>query len=163
MRYEPRVSSDSGAASDEQRSKLRRIAHAAQRAALGGMALVVAYSAYLFANHTALITYLQRDIPGATIAPGGGAVTLAGAPSLIPIAIFVAAVWQAGGLFRLFGRRQFFDPAAPRLLVRLGGFAVVAAVGGIVVRTLVALLMTSANPRANGSSSSKLARTRSPS
>jgi hypothetical protein len=110
MRYEPRASSDSGAASDDQRSKLRRIAHAAQWAALGGMALVVAYSAYLWTNHTALITYVQRDI------------------------------------FRLFGKRQFFDPAAPRLLVRLGELAVVVAAGGIAVRTLVVLLMTSANP-----------------
>ena len=146
MGYDLHAGGGASAASDDRRSKLRRIAHVAEWVALGGMALVVAYSAYLWSNETALTAYLQRDIPGITIAPGGGAVILAGVVSLMPVAIFVAAMWAVRSLFLLFGRSQIFDPAAPRLLVRLGGLAIAAAVAGIVVRTLVILIMTSANP-----------------
>jgi len=126
--------------------KLRLIAHVAEWVALGGMALVVAYSAYLWSNPIALTTYLQRDVPGLTIAPDGSAVILAGLLNVIPTAIFVAAMWVARSLFRVLGKSQFLDPAAPHLLVRLGGLAIAAAGAGVVVRTLVVLIMTSAHP-----------------
>jgi len=71
---------------------------------------------------------------------------LAGMLSLIPVAIFVAAMWEVRRLFRLLGKSRVLDPAVPRLLVRLGRLAVAAAVAGIVVRTLVVLVMTSSNP-----------------
>ncbi|WP_036260423.1 DUF2975 domain-containing protein [Methylocapsa aurea] len=135
----------SASASDKRR-KLRLISRAAEWIAFGGMALVVAYCAYLWSNESALTAYLQRDVPGIALAPSGNSLILPYLLSLIPVAIFVAAMWEARGLFCLLGKAEIFDSAAPRRLVRLGVLAIAAAVAGIVVRTLVVLVMTSANP-----------------
>ena len=107
---------------------------------------MIAYGIYLGSNPHALMAYLKRDIPGVAIMPDAGATTLASVLSLIPVAIFVAAMWQARSLFRLLGKSRIFDPAAPRLLARLGRLAIAAALAGIVMRTLVVLAITSANP-----------------
>jgi hypothetical protein len=133
------------ASSEDRRRKLRLISCVAEWVSLGGIALAVAYSGYLCSHPEALAAYLTKDIPGVAITPGGSMI-LAGMLGLIPVAIFVAWMWEARGLFRLLGKSQSLDPAAPGLLVRLGGLAFAAAVGNIVARTLAVLAMTMANP-----------------
>ena len=143
---EVRVDSNTNASIDDRRRKLRLISRVAEWVALGGITFAVAYSGYLCSHPEALTAYLTKDIPGVAIAPSAGSLMVAGVFSLIPVAIFVATLWEARRLFRLLGKSQSLDPATPGLLVRLGGLAFAAAVGGIIVRTLVVLAMTIANP-----------------
>jgi hypothetical protein len=107
---------------------------------------VVGYCAYLVVDPWALATFLQKDVPGVPITPATGTLALAGALSLVPIAVFVAAMWQAFGLFHHLGQAQSFDSRAQHHLLTLAKLAIAAAVLGVVVRTLVVLVMTSANP-----------------
>jgi hypothetical protein len=78
--------------------------------------------------------------------PSGGSLILAYLTSLVPTAIFVAALWEARGFFRLLGATEIFDPAAPPRVVRLGVLAIAASIAGIVVRLVVGLIMSSADP-----------------
>lgn len=132
--------------SGDRRRKLRRIARVAEWISLGGMALVGTYSAYMWGDQAALTAYLQRDVPGIIGVPSGGSLILAYLVSLVPAVIFVAALWEARGFFRILGATEIFDPAAPSRLVRLGVLAIAAAVAGIVVRLVVGLVMSSADP-----------------
>jgi hypothetical protein len=142
------LSLDSAASecSRDRRRKLRRIARVAEWISLGGIALVGTYSAYLWSDQAALTAHLQRDVPGIVGVPTGGSLILAYLASLGPAAIFVVALWEARGVFRLLGATEFFDPAAPPRLVRLGVLAVAASVAGMVVRLVVGLVMSSADP-----------------
>ncbi len=146
MVREAHFDGNTGASVDDRHRKLRSISRAAEWVVLGGITLAVAYSGYLCGPPQALAAYLTRDIPGVAIGPAGGSIILAGMLSLIPVALFVAAMWEARRLFRLLGKNQILDAAVPRLLVRLGGLAVAAAVASFVVRTLVGLAMTINNP-----------------
>lgn len=135
-----------GGSSEDRCRRLRRLSTIAQGLALGSIALVVGYCAYLVVEPAALTAFLQKDVPDTIFAPTGGWLALAGALALAPVAVFVAAMWQAFGLFHHLGRAQSFDARAQRYLATLGKLAIVAAVLGVVVRTLVVLIMTSANP-----------------
>ena len=135
-----------GGLSEDRRRRLRRLSAIAKGLALGSIALVVGYCAYLVVDPAALITFLQKDVPGTSVVPATGWLALAGGLSFAPIAVFVAAMWQAFGLFHHIGRAHSFDARAQRYLVTLGELAIAAAVLGVVVRTLVVLIMTSANP-----------------
>jgi hypothetical protein len=146
MAQEVHFGSNANASIEDRRRKLRLISSVAEWVALGGITLAFGYGAYLCSHPEALTAYLTKDIPGVAITPAAGSLIVAGMFSLIPVAIFVAALWEARRLFRLLGNSDGLDPAAPGLLVRLGGLAFAAAVGGIVVRTLVVLAMTIANP-----------------
>jgi hypothetical protein len=137
---------DNFGGTDDRRRTLRRISRAAECITLGGMVLVGTYSAYLGTDQDALTAYLQRDIPGIAV-PSGGSLILAYLLSLVPALIFIAALWEARGLFRLLGVTQIIDPAAPRRLVRLGILAIAASAAGIVVRLLLGLVMSSVGPR----------------
>jgi hypothetical protein len=132
--------------SEDRRRKLWRVSVVAKVLALVSIALVVGYCAYLVVDPWALATFLQKDVPGVPITPATETLALAGALSLVPIAVFVAAMWQAFGLFHHLGQAQSFDSRAQHHLLTLAKLAIAAAVLGVVVRTLVVLVMTSANP-----------------
>lgn len=142
MRYDHVVGSDVAM----RQRKLRQISRVAEWIALSGIALIVTYSAYLCWDRAALTDLLERDVPGVAIPASYGATAFACGLSFIPCVIFVVAMWEARQLFRLLGANHIFSPATPRHLVRLGALAFMAAVAGIIVRTLVVLLLTSSNP-----------------
>src|SRR5262249_4678509 len=139
MMREIQFDSTADAGIDDRRGKLRRISRVAEWVSLGGIALAVAYCGYLCSHPKALIAYLTKDIPHVAITPTDDSIIVAGMFSLIPVAIFIVWMWEARRLFRLLGKSQSLDPAAPGLLVRLGGLAFAAAVASIVARTLVVL------------------------
>jgi hypothetical protein len=128
-----------------QQQKLRYISRIAEWLALGAIALVLAYCLYLFWDVDAQTAFLKNDVPGSSFPPSAAVTQLAFWLSLIPPAIFAAAMWEARQLFRLFGTGNVFGQDTSRHLVRLGALAIAAAVAGMAVRTLVILLMTSAN------------------
>jgi len=131
---------------DLRQRKLRQISRTAEWIALCGIALIVSYIAYLWWDQAALTAFLERDVPGVATPVSHEATVLAYALSFIPCVIFVVAMWEARQLFHQFGADRIFCPATPRHLVRLGALAIMAALAGIIVRTLVVLLMTSSNP-----------------
>lgn len=128
------------------RQRLRRLSNLAGRLALAGTALAIVYSVYLLFDRDALLTYLRRDVPGTFVVPPDDHLWLAYGLSLIPAVAFAAAMWEARRLFILIGKARIFDPAVPSVLIRLGRLAIVIATSEIIVRTLVILVMTSANP-----------------
>jgi Protein of unknown function (DUF2975) len=146
MQLDIALDPEANVAPEDNRRNLRRIARFAEWTALAGLALVLAYCAYLTIDRGELLAFLKKDAPLVAVEPSDAMLTLAYVISLGPVAIFAAAMWEARRFFRLFGKVQIFDPAAPRLLVRLGGLAIAGAVTAIVTRTLVVLAMTSANP-----------------
>jgi hypothetical protein len=128
-----------------QQQRLRHISRVAEWIALGAIVLVVAYCLYLWWDEEAQMAFLNKDVPGLSFPPSAAVTRLAFWLNLIPPAIFAIAMWEARQLFRLFGTGHVFGPATPRHLVRLGVLAIAAAAAGMVVRTLVVLLMTSAD------------------
>lgn len=129
------------------RRRLRTIAFAAEWLAVAGIAMVAGYVGYLILMPGALALSLQRDVTGIVTWPNGFAFAAAILLSLVPAAIFVVAMLAVRSLFRLFGRSAtIFHPDVPPLLRWLGLLAVTAAIAGVVTRTAIALLMTSANP-----------------
>lgn len=129
------------------RRRLRSIAHFAEWLAVAGVVMGLGYVAYLAIVPDALAIALRREVPGVVVEPSAPTLAAAGLVSLVPALIFIAAMGSARTLFRLLGRAAtVFDPAAPSLLRRIGLLAVAAAVAGVVVRMMVGLLMTSANP-----------------
>lgn len=128
------------------RQKLRRISHIAEWIALGAIALVLSYCVYSWWSEVAQAAFLKRDVPGLVIPPTAGVARLAYWISILPAGIFALAMWEARQLFRLFGTGNVFGRATPRHLLRLGFLAIAAAIAGMIVRALVILLMTSANP-----------------
>lgn len=131
----------------DDRRRLRTIARIAEWVAVAAILAVLGYVAFLVLAPDALEAALRREVPGVVVRPSGAALTFAGVIHLVLAAIFVAAMWSARSLFRLFGQAATpFHPAAPALLMRIGLLAIASAVAGIAGRTMIALLMTSANP-----------------
>src|SRR5690348_13376255 len=99
MAQEAHVDGNADASIADRRRKLRFISRAAEWVALGGITLTVAYSGYLCSHPAALTAFLTRDIPGVAIGAANGSMIVAGMLSLIPVAIFVAAMWEARRFF----------------------------------------------------------------
>jgi hypothetical protein len=144
MRVQDR--SEHGTGIEVRRRKLRRLSRWAQGLALVGMVSVIGYSVFLLFSPDMLVSFLRSEVPGIIVMPPRERLWLAFGLCMIPAGIFVAAMWQAYRFFALLGQARMFDSAAPRILVRLGGLAIGVAVAETVVRTLVILVMTSANP-----------------
>lgn len=128
------------------RPRLRRIAVIAEWTALAGAATVAAFVAYLWLTPGAWLTYLAKDVPNAPSRLDAGVETLAGLIGTTPALIFVLAMWEARGLFRELRFGTLFGQTVTRHLLRLGWLALVAALGGVVVRLLVGLVLTWDNP-----------------
>lgn len=131
---------------EQRRLRLGRLSRVARRLNILGMLLISGYCVFLLVDREALLAYLRRDVPGEFVIPADSALWAAYALSLVPAGILIAALWQAQRFFSLLGQAHIFDLAVPRILLRLSGLAIAVAVAEIVVRTLVVLLMTSANP-----------------
>lgn len=130
----------------QRRRALSRLAGIARALAFAGMAMVAGFCLYLLFDPEALAAHLRREAVIPLTMATDWRLWLAYALSLIPALGFLAAMWQAQRFFGLLGEGRLFDRAAPRILVRLGWIAIGLAAASIVVRTLVVLVLTSANP-----------------
>jgi cytochrome bd-type quinol oxidase subunit 2 len=131
---------------NQNRARLERIANYGGWICLIGMVLIVGWFIFLAGNPGEAVAALQRGIPGPTTLPSDNILIFAGLVALLPALIFVFALWQARKLFGLIGTGYFLSEASQRLMVQLGRLAIVLAIAGIVSHSLIALLMTSANP-----------------
>jgi hypothetical protein len=127
-------------------TRLGRIARYGEWICLFGILLVGGYSFFLIAQPAEAIAVLQRGIPGQLILPSDAMLLLAGMVALLPVLLFIYALWRAHALFGLIGSGHFLSETCQWLMVHLGRLAIVLAVLGIVAHTLVVLIMTSANP-----------------
>lgn len=137
-----------GSGESERFERLRRLARRAVWGTTLAMALVLGACLYLVVgDHALLAAMLTAQLPpGVTAAPSSSGIAWAAAVEAVPVALFVAALWEARRLFGLFGRRRVFDAAVPSTLVRLGHLALGSAIAGIGARTLLCLVMTAAAP-----------------
>jgi hypothetical protein len=127
-------------------ARLERISRYGGWVCLLGILLVGGYSMFLVAQPAEAIAVLQRGIPGIVTLPNDNMLLLAGLVALLPALVFIYAMWRAYLLFGLIGSGLFLSETSQRLMVQLGRLAIVLAVLGLTTHSLVALLMTSANP-----------------
>ncbi|MBI4923972.1 MAG: DUF2975 domain-containing protein [Devosia nanyangense] len=126
-------------------SHLRRMARIGGAVALVGAVGVGGFSLSSWFDQRQLAVTLASGLPGAPM-PEGGTLVAAYLLSLVPAAIFVIAMIESWRLFALLGSGRVFTPALPARLRRLGLWAGVSAVAGIVVRTGLGLVLTANAP-----------------
>jgi Protein of unknown function (DUF2975) len=125
--------------------RLLRISRYGEWICLLGIFLVGGYAMFLVAQPAEAIAVLQRGILAQPNLPSDQTIMLAGAVALLPVVIFIYALWRAYGLFGLIGSGYFLSEKSQWLMLHLGRLAIVLAVLSFVTRSLVVLLMTSAN------------------
>lgn len=126
--------------------RLTRLAGFASWASFVSAALIVLATAYLWLIEGALAEWLVNSADGVMVTPSPLMMGAAGAVAMVPIALLVAMLVELGWLFRLFASGSVFDSAVPRRLGHVGWLAFSSCAATIVGKTLVTLLMTSANP-----------------
>jgi Protein of unknown function (DUF2975) len=127
-------------------ARLKRISRIGEWICIAAMVLLAGYCAFLIADPAEGIAVLQREIPGQHILPDNTVLLIAGLVALVPVLLFLYALWQARNLFRLIGRGEFLSSASQTLMLRLARMAVALSIVTVVARSLVVVLMTSANP-----------------
>ncbi len=131
---------------NQNRARLEQIARYGEWICLAGILLVGGWSFYLVAQPAEAIAVMQRGIPGIINLPSDAMLMLAGLVMLLPVTVFIYALWRAHSLFGLIGTGHFLSTTSQGLMVHLGRLAIILAILGIVAHTLVVLIMTSANP-----------------
>jgi len=129
-------------------SKLRHLARTGDWICVGAMLLVAGYVVYLGMRPAALTAYLAQANPSAPAMDPNHPNLPAALLSLVPVMTLGITMWVARALFRLLGQARLFDEAVPRLLVRLGAFAVCTCLSGIAARTLIPLIIPNPDPHA---------------
>jgi hypothetical protein len=125
---------------------IARIAFLAEWTSVSGIVLVAGSVGYIWLDESRLLKHLAREVPEHLTHPSEMMLLLAGAAALVPVVLFVMALWQARTLFRRYRDRQIFAPCIPVILVRLGYLAFGAAAASVVTRTIVILFLTIGNP-----------------
>lgn len=133
-------------AGTSRRRRLTRLAGFASWASFASATIVFFATAYLWLVDGVLVDWLDNSADGVIVTPSPEMVALAGAVATAPIALLVAVLIELGWLFRLFADGSVFDPAVPRRLGRVGWLAFSSCAATVAGKTLVTLLMTSANP-----------------
>lgn len=126
--------------------RLTRLAGFASWASFVSAALIVLATAYLWLIEGALAEWLVNSADGVMVTPSPMMLAAAGAVAMVPVALLVAMLVELGRLFRLFADGSVFDPVVPRRLGRVGWLAFSSCAATVICKTLVTLLMTSANP-----------------
>jgi Protein of unknown function (DUF2975) len=132
--------------SNQNLSRLHRIARYGEWICLFAILLIGGYLLFLVAQPAEAIAVLQRGIPGIVNLPNEAMLMLAGAVASLPALVFMYALWRAHTLFGLIGSGLFLTDTTQWLMLHLGKLAIVMSVLSIVAHTLVALILTSANP-----------------
>jgi hypothetical protein len=125
--------------------RLRRMAGVGGAVALVGAVMVGGFSLLTWFDQPRLVAMLIEGLPDAPV-PEGSTLIAAYLVSLVPAAIFVAAMIEAWRLFSLLGGDRVFTPALPAALRRLALWAIASAIGGIAVRTALSLVLTATAP-----------------
>ncbi|PKR88196.1 hypothetical protein CXZ10_15465 [Pleomorphomonas diazotrophica] len=126
--------------------RLTRLAGFASWTSFASAALIVLATSYLWLVEGALTDWLVKSADGVMVTPTPLMIGAAGVVAMAPIALLVVMLVELGRLFRLFADGSVFDPAVPRRLGRVGWLAFSSCAATVVCKTLVTLLMTSANP-----------------
>ncbi|WP_084633247.1 DUF2975 domain-containing protein [Pleomorphomonas oryzae] len=126
--------------------RLIRLSGFASWASFASAMLIVVATACLWLFDGALSDWLAKSVDGILVTPSSMVLAAAGGVAMVPIALLVAMLVELGRLFRLFAANKVFDPAVPRRLGRVGWLAFSSCAATVVCKTLVILLMTSANP-----------------
>jgi hypothetical protein len=127
-------------------ARLERIARYGEWICLFGIFLVGGFCSYLFIQPDEAIAVMQRGIPGLITLPSDSMLVLAGIVAFLPALLFIYMLWRAHTLFGLIGTGHFLSAASQWLMVHLGRLSIVLAALGIIAHTLLALILTSANP-----------------
>ncbi len=125
---------------------LRRFALWGQWIAAGSAALITAYGLYMVVNPDEALFLLHQTVPGVVILPPKPMLAATVLVAALPALLFLLCLLQVWQLFGLARRGQLYSLQSQILLGRLGKLAIAVAVTGIVSRTLVALMFSSANP-----------------
>jgi hypothetical protein len=128
------------------KARLKRISRIGEWICIAAIVLIGVYCSFLLFDPSEAIAVMQREIPGQHTLPDNTVLLTAGLVALVPVLLFLFALWQARNLFRLIGRGEFLSLTSQTLMLRLARLAVALSLIAIVARTLVGLLMTSANP-----------------
>lgn len=126
--------------------RLTRLAGFASWASFVSAALMALATAYLWLVEGALSDWLAKSVEGIMVTPSSTMIGAAGAAAMAPVVLLVLMLAELGRLFRRFANGPVFDPAIPRQLGRVGWLAFSSCAATVVCKTVVTLLMTSANP-----------------
>ncbi len=126
--------------------RLLRLSGFASWASFASAALIVIATACLWMFDGTLSDWLAKSVDGILVTPSSTVLGAAGAVAMVPVSLLVAMLFELGRLFRLFAANKVFDPTVPRRLGRVGWLAFSGCAATVVCKTLVTLLMTSANP-----------------
>lgn len=126
--------------------RLTRLAGFASWASFVSAALMALATAYLWLVEGALSDWLAKSVEGIMVTPSSTMIGAAGAAAMAPVVLLVVMLAELGRLFRRFANGPVFDPAIPRQLGRVGWLAFSSCAATVVCKTVVTLLMTSANP-----------------
>jgi Protein of unknown function (DUF2975) len=124
-------------------TRLARIAEVIVLVAFGGLVL---FAAYLLSHREALIGVLSQGIDEPITTPPDWALALATVVFSVPAILFCFGMWHVRRLFRLLAAGTFADAALGHALRSLGWIAIAGGIFSIIGQTLIAALMTVANP-----------------
>jgi Protein of unknown function (DUF2975) len=110
------------------------------------VAAVVGYCCYLVAVPAEALFLLKREVPGIQSLPSPVIIFAAACVAALPIAAFLLALSQTWHFFGQVKRENPYSAQAQQSLKWLGRAAIACALIGVLARTLVGLLLTSANP-----------------
>jgi hypothetical protein len=128
------------------RARLKRIASYGEWICVAAMLLLGGYCLFLALQPEEALAVLQRGVPGILTRPADHVIIAAELVALLPVLMFLYALWQTRNLFHVIGEGQFLSNAAQELMVKLGKLALSLSIIGILCHTVVAMVMTSANP-----------------
>jgi Protein of unknown function (DUF2975) len=125
---------------------LQRFSRLGQWVAAGSGLLIVAYGTFLVLVPGEALYLMREAVPGIVVLPSTAVLIATALVAAIPALIFLLCLFQVWKLFGLARRGQLYSPLGQAMLGRLGKLAIAAASAGFVTRTLVALMLTHANP-----------------
>jgi hypothetical protein len=108
--------------------------------------LILGYYAYLIAVPLEAFAVMAKDVPGIQTPPAASLITAATLVASVPVAAFLLALSQIWYFFGEVKNRRPYSLAAQRSLQWLGRAAIACAISGVLARTVIVLILTSANP-----------------
>ena len=127
-------------------STLKRLARLGQTICLASALIILGTGIHLALSPFEAVNLLRAANSGVANLPESPVLLAAAATASLPVLLFLYCLFLLWKLFGLAGQRKLYDSDGQSILVRLGALAMITAVLGVVVRMVVALLMTSANP-----------------
>jgi hypothetical protein len=109
-------------------------------------ALIVGYCVYLLLVPAEAIFLLQRELPNIQTMPPNGVIGAAIVMATLPVIAFLIALFQTWRFFEHVKLSQHFSLASQLSLKWLGRAAIACAITGTLTRTVIGLLLSSANP-----------------